>query len=185
MFWITAAICVAILLILAQIASVRAWAARVFGRVAPDLSGLSGSIGRIGGALATISGKGWVRLLAIPLVVAGVWAIVSYIEGVGAGRERLEAERLNTEVAKHEADLGAFSAELAERTQTRARRADAIVAQADQDLEDAVSQDDFDALYRAYRNGYDGLWDDLRPSDSPDPSEGRPARLPGARAHAS
>lgn len=142
-----------------------------------------------------------------PAVLAFLWKakwailfLLLFVFGVGAlrgcvpfdfakSRDTLRAERnaerLNTEVAKHEADLGALSAELAERSQTRARRADAIVAQADQDLEDAVSQDDFDALYRAYRNGYDGLWDDLRPSDSPDPSEGRPARLPGARAHAS
>ena len=131
----------------------------------------------------------WAILLLL-LFVFGVGALrgcvpFDFAKSRDTLRAERNAERLNTEVAKHEADLGALSAELAERSQTRARRADAIVAQADQDLEDAVSQDDFDALYRAYRNGYDGLWDDLRPSYSPDPSEGRPARLPGARAHAS
>lgn len=94
MFWITATVVVGILIILSQIESVRTWASRVFGRVAPNVSGWGAAIG---GAAKLLSGANVVRLLAIPAVIGGVLFAINYIEGRGAEKVVRQVERQNSE----------------------------------------------------------------------------------------
>lgn len=95
----------------------------------------------------------------------------------GKSRDTLRAElkeaRQSGEVLAHEADIARKAATLAERTHTETARTHAAVNRADEELENAVSADDFDALYRAYRFGYDGpdgVW-----NNSVRPDRGNPA----------
>lgn len=178
MFWITAIVVVLILIIASQIASVRAWASRVFGRVMPGLP----NFGALGGALSLVSGKAWFRLMLIPLVIGGILAVVEFTKHQGRLEERLKAERANVIVANHETDLAGKAIVLAEETHRDRTRREAVIAQAEQEIEDAVSQADFDRLYRAYALGYCGLLDLPECEDRPDPSPSGPPRLRSAPA---
>lgn len=85
-------------------------------------------------------------------------------------REALKDERDNTRIAELEARVGALSAQLAENSANDRRRVDRIVAQANEDIDNAVEAVDPDQLYRVYRDAYDRVWNDLSPADEPNPA---------------
>lgn len=153
-------------------------------RISAKFAGLKflSPLGALGGALATISGKGWVRLAAIPLVIAGVWGIVSYVEGRGADRERLKQARNDLSVAELETKLATQAVELAEQTHKDGDRVRGVVEQADEEIADAVEQADFDALWSAYSDAYGRVWGGPSGEDGADPDPGRPAHLRGSGA---
>jgi len=186
MFWITVAVVVGILIILSQIASVRAWASRVFSRVLPAFGQTSPNkpIGALIGAFgAQLAGLPWLRLAAIPLVIGAIFGIVTYIEHRGADREKIKRERENVIVAEHERDVSDLAAKLGIETEQDARRVDRVIAQAEQEIEDAVEADDFDRLYRAYELGVCGVLSYPECADSSDPAPRRAAPVLGPRAH--
>jgi hypothetical protein len=102
---------------------------------------------------------------------------------IGKSRDTLQAElkveRANVAVAEHEARLAQRAGELALETEQDARRVDRVIAQAEQEIEDAVEADDFDRLYDAYRRAYGSVWDDLG-EGRPDPDAGGPERVRGS-----
>ena len=106
--------------------------------------------------------------------------------GKSRGELRLERQiaEANTRIAEHEAALGALSARLSENTARDARRVDRIIANANEELDHAVQAVDPDAVYRAYRAGYDSVWNDLSFEGGPDtdPPRTPPVRLPGAHS---
>ena len=151
MFWITAIVVVAILIILSQIASVRTWASRVFGRVLPSFGALP-SLGAIGGVLG---GLPWARLAAIPLVLGAIWGIVSYIEGRGALKADLAHERTLNDAQSRVRDIeGKLAGDVTDRRDTadaerRARQRD--VAETQQEIANAEDLETSLAAYRALR----------------------------------
>lgn len=104
----------------------------------------------------------------------------------GKSRDTIIAERNNanenTDVAEHETDLSNHATELADNTNTDVRRVDAIVVEADREIEDAVSQNDFDSLFAAYDRAYRSVWNDTIPEDRSDPSARRLEDLPSLGA---
>lgn len=79
-----------------------------------------------------------------------------------------QSERVNTQVAQHETHVAVVGGELAERTHRDAARRNQIIAQANQDISDAVDQADFDRLRSAYDRAYGLVWNDLVENE-PDP----------------
>lgn len=129
----------------------------------------------------------WAILIAV-IFVSGVALMRGCTPIWAKSRDTLRAElkeaRITETVTAHEAGVATKAIVLAEETHRDRSRREAVIAQAEQEIEDAVSQADFDRLYLAYRRAYDGVWDDTERSDSADPAppRGAPVRRPGADA---
>lgn len=129
--------------------------------------------------------KNPVGAIGIALIVALV-VFRPFDFGKSRGELRLERElaEARADVAELEAEMGALSRDLAVNTERdRARRA-VVIAEAEQDLNNAAAQVDPDALYRAYVAGYLCLLDASAcagGSDTPSPGA---APLRGAGADA-
>lgn len=87
--WVTLAVVVLLLIILSKIASVRSWAGRVFPRILPDVSGWAPALG-------VFFGQGWVKLAAIPVVIAVIFGAVELIKDSGRNEVRVEVAEQNT-----------------------------------------------------------------------------------------
>jgi len=154
-------------------------------------------------APATGPHQGPVRALSVSAVLAFLWKarwliliLLAFIFAVGLmrgctpiwakSRDTLRAElkeaRITETVTAHEAGVATKAIVLAEETHRDRTRREAVIAQAEQEIEDAVSQDDFDRLYRAYALGYCGLLDHPECEDRPDPSPSGPPGLRSAPA---
>jgi len=140
-------------------------------------------------SIASVFAWCWKYRALIVVVSAGLF-VFGLLRGCslpffGKSRDTLQAElkveRANVAVAEHEARLAQRAGELALETERDAARVDRVIAQAEQEIEDAVEADDFDRLYDAYRRAYGSVWDDLE--SSPDPAPRRAAPVPGARSH--
>lgn len=131
-------------------------------------------------------------VLCIGLILVAMWLILGSgcvrfpFGDLGKSRDTLRAElkeaRANTELAEHEASVARKASELAEDTHEDRTRVRIAIARAEEEIEDAVEQDDFEALYRAYRAGYDGpggVWFDIPAPDRSNPPAGGPAFVPG------
>ncbi len=125
------------------------------------------------------------------LIVSAALFVFALMRGcsipfIGKSRDTLQAElkveRANVAVAEHEARLAQRAGELALETERDAARVDRVIAEAEQEIEDAVEADDFDRLYDAYRRAYGSVWDDLGEGRS-DPNAGGAAPVRGARSH--
>lgn len=140
---------------------------------------------QIGRALANVAGFLWrwkwaiIAALIFTLLVGLMRGCAGPLDfGKSRGQIALERElaEANAEVRKHERDLSDFATGLAERTYRDRDRAAAAVENAEQELSNAVEQDDFDAMYRAYRAGYDGpngVWAQPSGDDRPNPAPSR------------
>lgn len=119
-----------------------------------------------------------VLLLIIALVAWRVMApVVSFVTCPFGGavycfdnaRRETNAEvreaRSNEMAAEHERDVAVFGAERAERTRQVERHVEQAVEDGQQDIANAVSHDDFDALHAAYARAYERVWDDVSPGD--------------------
>lgn len=180
--WITLIVLALILIIGSQIASVRRGAAGLFAKAASILSPLGG----LGAAAKAFGASHWVRVGALVVLVGGplVWGAISYIEGRGADRERIKAERANTEVAEHEARLERKAGELGiNTTRDRARR-ETVIARAEQELEHAAAEVDPDALYERYLAAHCELLPHPGCADSPNPAPSGTEGVRRPRAHA-
>lgn len=138
------------------------------------------SLAGLGAKLASFAGKGWVKLAAIPLVIALVWGGIAFIKHQGVLEERVREEQANTEIAEHETHVANRGAELAEHTHRDAARAATIVAEAKQEITDAVSQADFDRVYASYQCGYLGVFASGPCARQPDPAPAGPGPMRGA-----
>lgn len=127
----------------------------------------------------------WAILIAV-IFVSGVALMRGCTPPWAKSRDTLRAElkeaRITETVTAHEAGVATKAIELAEETHRDRTRREAVIAQAEQEIEDAVSQADFDRLYRAYALGYCGLLDLPECEDRPDPSPSGPPRLRSAPA---
>lgn len=123
-------------------------------------------------------------IAAVILIVLVVWRpfapVVNFVKCPfgGAGilwcaqsraelQEALKDERDNTRVAQLETQVAALSAQLAENSANDRRRVDRIVAQANEEIDNAVEAVDADQLYRVYRDAYERVWNDLSPAGEP------------------
>jgi hypothetical protein len=138
-----------------------------------------------GQALSFLWKAKWL-ILFLSIFVVGVGAVRGCTPPFAKSRDTLRAElkeaRTSEAVTRHEALIASKAIELSEQTHTdRSRRAE-VIAQAEQEIEDAVSQADFDRLYLAYRRAYDSVWDNAERSDSPNPNPSgvAPVRRSGA-----
>lgn len=97
-------------------------------------------------------------------------------------RAALDNANTNTAVAEHETDVANRGAELAEESHHDALRRSEVIAQAEQEFADAVSQADFDRLHSAYERATAGVWDGLALESEPDHAAPRsdPVRRSGA-----
>ena len=177
-FWLIVAVVVAALIFISRADGARTWAGRVFGRVLPGLPSLAGASGLLG----SLKANAW-KLLAIPLAIGVIYGVVSYIEGKGALREQIKEERVTTAVARHETNVGRIGQENAEATHRDARRRERVIAQVEREIEDAVSEADFDRLRDAYERGHGLVWGDIEAEGESDhaPRGSDPVR--GARGY--
>jgi hypothetical protein len=146
---------------------------------------------QIGRALANLASFLWRWKWAI-LVVCFFSLAVGLMRGCagpldfGKSRGQIALERelaeANAAVKEHEARLAELSRDLAVNTERdRARRA-AAIAEAEQDISNAESQVDPDALYDAYERGYLCLLDPSACPGGGDPAPRRVAPMRGAGA---
>lgn len=194
LFWFAAACFVLTLIVLQNWERLRAWfslastktSASVieFGRKVSDVTGIGATVTGIGrkagkvtgsaisifGAAGTrLAGLPWVRLAAIPLLLGLIWGVVAYIEGRGADRERIKQAREDVAVADHETNIANRATELAEETHQDRERVRTVIARAEEEIADAVSQADFDRLHDAYSRAYQLVWASGVSEDRPDP----------------
>ncbi len=128
-------------------------------------------------------------VLLIGLVLVAFWLIAGsscarlpFGKSADALRMERELAEANAAVKEHEARLAELSRDLAVNTERdRARRA-AALAEAEQDISNAESQVDPDALYDAYERGYLCLLDPGACPGGGDPAPRRVAPVRGAVA---
>jgi hypothetical protein len=94
----------------------------------------------------------------------------------------LKVERANLAVAEHERALTELAGSIALETERDAARVDRVIAEAEQEIADAVEADDFDRLYRAYELGLCGVLNYAECADRSDSDPRRAAPVPGPRA---
>lgn len=127
-------------------------------------------------------------LILIGFIALWAWNVLGCTPPWAKSRDTLRAElkeaRITEAVTAHEASVATKAIVLAERTHNDRRRREAVIAQTEQELTDAVEASDFDRLHSAYERGTYGVWDDLQPADRPDPAPPgtAPVRRPGADA---
>lgn len=128
-----------------------------------------------------------VPLLAVALFVVIAGTIGSCVPfDFAKSKDTLRAERdaalIDKTVAHHETNVAARATELAEATHRDRARVREVIAAANEELDHAVSQADFDLLHRAYERGYCGVFDDTGCAGLPDPAPAgiEPLRGPGA-----
>jgi hypothetical protein len=130
--------------------------------------------------------KWLILILSIFVVVTGTLRGCS--PPWGKSRDTLQAElknaRADTDVARFETKLANRATELADDTNRDRSRRERVIAEAEQEITDAVEASDFDRLYDAYERGTRGLWLEFEPADSSDsaPAGIAPVRRPGAHA---
>lgn len=134
----------------------------------------------------------WLGRYRTPLLfLAGFVIVVSLMRGcsvpfIGKSRDTLRAELENAEadkiVLQHEADMEGLAGKLGIETERDAGRRAVVIAEVEQELEDAVSEMDFDLLFDRYTGASERLWIDPTPPDSPDPAPPRTDGVRGARA---
>lgn len=122
-------------------------------------------------------------------IVAAFVLVVGTLRGCapiwGKSRDELRAEvkdaRADAAAAEFEAQLERKAGELALNTERTMNRANAIVAEAQEDIADAVEASDFDRLYDAYARAHGGVFgaDGGALSPNPAPSGTSPVRRPG------
>ncbi len=144
-----------------------------------------------GRALANLGGFIWRYKWALLVLVIFIFG-VSVLRGCTPGlpgfkskadlRAELREARAENEARKTEALIAEYAGRRGDETQARERRIERAVSQGQREIEHASTQDDFDALYRAYAGAYGRVW-----NDSPDPGDDDPAsrgservRSPGA-----
>jgi hypothetical protein len=161
--------------------------AEAFFDISSKISRKFGALPSLGALGAKLAGLGWVKLAAIPLVLAvvigGPAMCTRYIEGRGADRERLREAARTLEVKDHETDVARYAGARAEETHADATRVREVIAQAEQEIDDAAGQADFDALFAAYDRAYRGVWNDAERAGEPDSAPSGPERVPGASAN--
>ncbi|GIK48049.1 MAG: hypothetical protein BroJett013_07460 [Alphaproteobacteria bacterium] len=123
--------------------------------------------------------KAPILFLAIFVLVVSLWRGWDPLDWITTSKDELRAElkdaRADTDVARFETKLANRATELADDTNRDRSRRERVIAEAEQEIEDAVSQADFDRLYLAYRRAYDGVWRPSGSSDGADPGESGPA----------
>lgn len=123
-------------------------------------------------------------ILTLGLILLALYMAFGLPFGFGKSRGELRLERdlarAETEIAQHETNVASRGTVLAERTLNDARRRDRIIEEAKEDIDDAVSQADFDALHNLYAERYRELWHDYSSAGEPDPPARRsdPVRSP-------
>lgn len=143
------------------------------------------------GALLGIPWKlvGFILVMLVILALGG--ALRSCIENgpfdfITESRDELRAERdaaiADKDLARHERGVASVAIDLAENTHHVERRAAAVVEQAKEEITDAVTAQDFDALAAAYGAAYDGVWNEPVDPGGPDPTPERPRGLLAAGA---
>lgn len=133
-------------------------------------------------------------ILSNPLLIVCIGvAVVAFVVipsffGFGKSKDTLRAERdqarIERKVSEHEAEVAREAAVRAEETHRDRDRVRDVIAHTEEEIDHAVSVLDFDALYRAYRAGYDGP-DGVWRGDGagrPDSGARRPEDLRGAGA---
>jgi hypothetical protein len=96
-------------------------------------------------------------------------------------RAELKEARTENAVLAHERVLEKMGGELALNTERDAGRRADVLAEVEQELEDAVSQMDFDQLFDLYDGATERLWHEPEPEDRSDPAPGRSAPVHSAR----
>lgn len=121
--------------------------------------------------------KWLILILTVFVVVVGTMRGCSppFAKSRDTLRAELKDARADTDVARFETKLANRATELADDTNRDRSRRERVIAEAEQEIEDAVSQADFDRLYLAYRRAYDGVWRPSGSSDGADPGESGPA----------
>lgn len=125
-------------------------------------------------------------------VIAPVVSFVSCPFGPGilwcADKEKIDADA-NTQAAEHETDVATDAIDLATRTTNNINHAERAAERGQRDIEDAianlppdVSDADFAALDRVYRDAYNRVYS--LPEDNPDPDAGGPQPVRRSRADA-
>lgn len=170
------------------------------GAIAPAARASLAGIGKAIGSLLAGGARGVAFVVRNPILCFGLalvafWLIMASgcvrlpFGDLGKSRDTLRAElkeaRVSAEVAEHEAGVARKANELAEHTHEDRERVAVVIARAEEEIEDAVSVVDFDALYRAYRAGYDGpdgVWRDIPTPDRSNPPAGGPAFMPSPDA---
>jgi hypothetical protein len=121
-------------------------------------------------------------LVAFWLIAGSSCARLPFGKSADALRMERELAEANAAVKEHEARLAELSRDLAVNTERdRARRAEAL-AEAEQDISNAESQVDPDALFDAYERGYLCLLDPRACPGSDDPATGGSAPVRGPSA---
>lgn len=124
----------------------------------------------------------------IVLVIIAV-VIISAFRGCslpfdGKSKDALRLERelaeANTRLAQHETRLGELSRDLAVNTERDARRRATVIAQAEQEIEDATAQVDAQAQHGAYVRGYLCVLDTRACEGGADPAPSGTAPVRGA-----
>lgn len=106
--------------------------------------------------------------------------------GKSRGELRLEREiaETNARVAEHEARLAEVSRDLAVNTERDRGRRAVVIAEAEQELDDAAAQLDPQTLHSVYSTRYLCVLDPSACPDSPNPPASGPPRVRGAGADA-
>ena len=141
----------------------------------------------------------WRNWIVAGLILFFAWRllapVVSFVScpfGPGilwcADKEKIDANA-DTRAAEHETDVATDAIDLATRTTNNINRAERAAERGQQDIEDAianlppdVSDADFAALDRVYRDAYNGVYS--LPTDNPDPDAGGPQPVRRSRADA-
>lgn len=108
--------------------------------------------------------------IALIVVVFVAWQIGSKFVGMFRPDRESARVRIETQVARTETKIATQAIESAERTHIITREVVRIVEQADSEISNAVEDNDFAQLYRAYRDGYERVWDNGAgdaPADAP------------------
>lgn len=140
--------------------------------------------GAVGKVIAWIARNPWLALI--------VCVVVAYLLAFGFngpfdwGKSK-DVLRLEREIAESRAefeslraDLNAYAAKRGDKTQAEERRVSVVVSRGQEEITNAVAQNDFEALYRAYADSFGGVWNDPggeSPHENPAPrgSDGVPA----------
>lgn len=138
------------------------------------------------GGLLAWAAKNPVAVIA--LIVLALWLTVgaSCAGPFGKSRGELRLERelaeANARVAEHEARLGQIARDLAVNTERDRTRRTQVIAQAEQEIEDAAAQVDPRALSDAYESRYLCVLDPSTCAGGANPAPSGPAPMRGAGA---
>lgn len=142
-----------------------------FSERAPAVRGWFSSLfGAVGTLAAGLPRRAVVFAVAIPLIIGMGAGLGQCVKEQGRNEVRLEEARKDKVVAQHETNVATRATELAEETHQDRERVRVVIDRAEEELEDAVSQEDFDRLYSVYVSGYCGVFNDPGCADSPDPA---------------